>query len=1038
MFYAIEKITRRVEELEQRRFTQPSPVAPFQAMEGQLEPDEIYRELPGSIQGKTMTLGDFFPGKDRYLWLQKTLTIPQAREGFEIVGRFDFGNTSGGFNSGFESLLYLDGTPYQAVDTYHWDVPLQAFAGQQVTMTFLLWTGMGGQDVEQVFFHQLRRAEICYLHKDCDRLYYLCRAAVETAKILDEGDNDRIYLLEALEHAMLLLNWDADAFYDTVPQALEYLTKRFAARKTDSEVTVHMVGHTHIDVAWLWRLKHTREKAQRSFTTALRLMEEFPSFVFLQTQPQLYRFIQQDRPDLFQKIAQKVSQGQWETDGGMWLEADCNISSGESLTRQFLHGIRFFQQQFQKTCRYLWLPDVFGYSWALPQILKQCGIETFMTTKISWNQFNTMPNDLFSWRGIDGTEVLTYFIQVPPEDRPIDGRFSTYNGTMSPRTVLGSWKKFRNKELSKDVLIAYGYGDGGGGVTRDMLKLEQAMEQIPGLPNLKLGKAGDFFASIHRSAENAGDNLPTWDGELYLEYHRGTYTTQANNKKWNRYLEFKLAQTEWLGSLCALCGHPYPQKELYDGWETVLRNQFHDIIPGSSIHEVYADSGEEYRKTNQTLDTVRAGLFAQLSNAQQNTYTAFHFGSFPRRDLLLIPETEEGVFTALNRDGSRTPLESQRVDGGYLVDLSMDAASMQTLAFQQAAHPQAPAPSSFSYDPDSRTLQTPHYRIRWDENGRMISVYDLDFQREVLGKKGGGLELFEDKPMNYDAWDIDIYYTQKRESPVLESAPQVLEDGALQMVLGFTYRYHHSVISQKVTFYRDSRRIDFITDVDWQESHRLLKAAFDLNIRTTKATYDIQYGHVERPNHWNTSWDYARFEVVGHKWADLSESNYGAALLSDCKYGYSAKDSTLTLSLLRSPKRPDPQADMGKHHFTYALLPHEGTVVQSDVIAQSVSLNLPLQYFEGASLHSGKALVHLGHPGVYLDAWKQAEDGDGFVLRIHECLGGSLKTVLTSDYPIRKYARCNLLEEPQEQPVSGDNIPVSLHPFEICSYRIWF
>lgn len=326
------------------------------------------------------------------------------------------------------------------------------------------------------------------------------------------------------------------------------------------------------------------------------------------------------------------------------------------------------------------------------------------------------------------------------------GRFSTYNGTMSPRTVLGSWKKFRNKELSKDVLIAYGHGDGGGGVTRDMLKLEQAMEQIPGLPNLKLGKAGDFFASIHRSAENAGDNLPTWDGELYLEYHRGTYTTQANNKKWNRYLEFKLAQTEWLGSLCALCGHPYPQKELYDGWETVLRNQFHDIIPGSSIHEVYADSGEEYRKTNQTLDTVRAGLFAQLSNAQQNTYTAFHFGSFPRRDLLLIPETQEGIFTALNRDGSRTPLESQRVDGGYLVDLSMDAASMQTLAFQQAAHPQAPAPSSFSYDPDSRTLQTPHYRIRWDENGRMISVYDLDFQREVLGKKAAGWNCLRINP----------------------------------------------------------------------------------------------------------------------------------------------------------------------------------------------------------------------------------------------------------------------------------------------------
>lgn len=1031
MFYSLEKLTRRVEELGKRRFCSMASITPFAAMEGTLDKDEVYHELPDQISGMTLDLDDFFPGRDKYLWIEKNLTLPEAKPGFQLTGLFDFGKTSGGFNSGFESLLYLDKVPYQAVDTYHNDVPLESYAGKNVTLTFLLWTGLGGQDLNVKFFHQLKKAEIGYLHEATDQFYYLCRAAVETAQVLDEGDSDRSFLLDALEHAMLPLNWDEDKLYDTIPAALEYLTQRLASRKKASEATVHAIGHTHIDVAWLWRLKHTREKAQRSFTTALRLMDEFPDFRFLQTEPQLYKYLKKDQPYLYEKIKEKVREGQWETDGGMWLEADCNISSGESLTRQFLHGVRFFQEEFGQKCEYLWLPDVFGYSWALPQILKLCGIKTFMTTKISWNQFNTMPNDLFHWRGIDGSEVLTYFIQVPPEDRPIDGRFSTYNGMMSPRTVLGSWKKFRNKDLSQDVLVAYGHGDGGGGVTRDMLKQAHAIQQIPGLPDLKLNKAGSFFNKVHESVNQTDHYIQTWDGELYLEYHRGTYTTQAANKKWNRLLEQKLAQTEWLSTLAQLHGGAYPKEVLFDGWETVLRNQFHDIIPGSSIHEVYEDSRKEYSHTNDTLDQARSTLFQCLSDGAADHYTAFHFGSFPRKDLLLLPETRDGVFAA---DGK--PLDTQRCQEGTLVQLSIDPASLQTISFLPGAA--SGAESSFVWDSSARILETPALRLRWNDTGRLVSVWDKENDREVLGSEGGRLEMFEDKPMNYDAWDVDIFYTQKKENLTLAQEPELVENGALRSVLRFKYLYNKSVIMQNVIVYRDSRRIDFVTDVDWNESHRLLKAAFDLNVRSTHATYDIQYGHVERPTHWNTSWDYARFEVVGHKWADLSEADYGAAILSDSKYGYSAKDSTLTLSLLRSPKRPDATADMGKHHFTYSLLPHSGALAQSDVIQESVSLNLPLQYFPGSSADSGKALVRFDVPGIHLDAVKQAEDGDGFVVRFHECLGGRRKVTLTSDYGLKRYASCNLLEETDAQAVDGESISLELHPFEIKNFRIWF
>ena len=1035
MFYTEEKFACRVRELEDRRYVDMVSIAPLTAMEGTLGVDAVYCSMPDHIQGGTLNVGDDFQGRDRYLWVQKKVVMPQAREGYEVVGRFDFGKTGGGHNSGFEALLYVDGHPYQGVDTNHPDVVFQSYQGQETELTFMLWTGLeeGGPRREQR--QRVSLAAIGYLHKAADQFYYYAKAVAETIGLLEKDRCERYELMQALDKALLEINWDADAFHRTVEDALTVLLEELGRLEKRSDITVHCVGHTHIDVAWLWRLKHTREKAMRSFSTVLRLMEEFDEYIFLQTQPQLYRYIQEDCPELFAKIREKVREGRWEADGGMWLEADCNVTSGESLARQFQHGIRYLKNEMGVTCQYLWLPDVFGYSWALPQIMKLCGLKTFMTTKISWNQFNTIPNDLFWWRGMDGSEVLTYFIEVPGEGASFDNRYSTYNGYLNPHSVIGSWKKFKNKEISHDTLISYGYGDGGGGVNRDMLKMRRAMDAIPGLPHVKTGTAAEFFDGIHRDASAAGTEVATWDGELYLEYHRGTYTTQAHNKKMNRLLEFKLAQAEWLSSMAYLSGGIYEGGALYDCWETVLRNQFHDIIPGSSIREVYEDSAKEYAATLGQVERIEAEALNRLSRADERAVTVYNFSSFPRKDRVRLP-VSEGFEKYTNAQGQA--LEAQVADGFAEVLVQIKPLSCETIycAFGQA---QKDA-DWVSVDLSARTLETPYYAIAWTENGALSRIYDREQDRQILAEGGRGniLEIFEDKPMAHDAWDIDIFYTQKREEAALVEPAHLVESGPLKAVLGMAYRYNRSTICQRMVVYRDSRRIDFETQVDWHEDHRLLKVAFETNIRSTKATYDIQYGHVERPTHFNTSWDWARFEVVGHKWADLSEAGYGVSLLNDCKYGYNIKDRTVKLSLLKSSKSPDTEADMGVHSFTYSLYPHVGGLLDGGTIEEGTALNLPLIWAEGGSVAAGRQLFALSSNQICIDAVKKAEDEDCLVLRVHECHGGRAPVTITSDFGIQAFALCNILEEEQEAWQTGDRIQTVLKPFEIRNYKVKF
>lgn len=1027
--FDVEKFEQRAAELEQRRWRKMRTILPMDYAPGTLDPDTVYCCPPEEISAGKLQLDDMFPGLDRYLWARTTITVPPAEEGCQVVGRFDFGRTTEGSIGGFESLLFVDGHPYQAVDTNHQEVILDKFAGRTVTLTFLLWTGLGGKAPGTKQWHRIRMANVGYLDRAADEIYYLVRTAAQTLRLIDQSLPAYNDIIRAVNLALGEIDWDGDDFYQRLPGILGELRKNLQAAKSPSGVTVHTVGHTHIDVAWLWRLKHTREKVQRSFSTVLRLMDEFPEYIFLQTQPQLYEYLRTDNPELYTQIQQRAAEGRWEPEGSMWLEADCNLTSGESLVRQLIYGIRFFKQEFGTTCKYLWLPDVFGYSWALPQILRQCGIETFMTTKISWNQFNTMPNDLFRWRGIDGTEVLTYFMECPPDNKSIRDRFSTYNGVMSPRAAIGSWEKFKNKDLTRHTLIPYGFGDGGGGTTRDMLKTQRAMQIMPGLPEIKPDKAGNFFQLLHEEADKAGESVPVWDGELYLEYHRGTYTTQAANKKSNRQMENLLSEVEWIASLRWLALHAYPSETLLDCWQTVLRNQFHDIIPGSSIHEVYEDSRKEYEDVRSRLETLRHKLLIELTRPDKNSIVVLNPASVGRQDCILLPlKDADRLCTA---DGQ--PIESQPVEGGLLVQLSMPALSARTIRLTRGTATQSASP--FRWEAETQTLHTPHYTLRW-KNGTLISVWDRDNYREVLTDAGNILRVYEDKPLNYDAWDIDIFYTEKSFVLPCVDAPRLIENGPLRAVVQLVFATEKSRLVQNVVVYSHSRRIDFNTTVNWQESHRLLKAEFPVAVRSTKASYDVQFGYVERPTHNNTSWDMARFEVVAHKWADLSDTGYGVSLLNDCKYGYGIHDNKMTISLLRSPKNPDQTADMGEHNFTYSLLPHTGTVAQSDTIEEAERLNRPMHALEGRA-YAGSDIFWTDSNGILVDAIKKAEDSDCLIVRIHECRGAARRFVISSEKEICRWVVCDLLEQEIGEMQEKEQISGTLRPFELRTFKVW-
>ncbi len=946
-----------------------------------------------------------------------------------------------------ETLVYIDGQPYAACDRHHQEIRLRpSWAdGQAHRLALHGWTGLGGSwNHETLSRLVMRPCFAAQVDVSTRRLQVLGRVSLETARALDENAPARGALLNALNAAFNRLDTRepfGEAFYASVPEALACLEDGVRRAGAPLESGLAATGHAHIDVAWLWTLDQTRRKAGRTFHTVLRLMEQFPDYHFTQSQPQLYEFIRRDYPAAFEQIRARVAEGRWEPTGGMWVEADCNLSGAESLARQFLLGRSFFRQHFGAGAEspVLWLPDVFGYAWALPQLIKQAGLEYFFTIKLGWNQYNRIPYDSFWWQGLDGTRVLTHF-STAPED--LQSGSSTYNAPATPASALGAWHSFQQKELQSEVLMAYGYGDGGGGPTREMVENLEVMAHFPGLPQARQRPVGAFFRDLE---QQAGPQLPTWNGELYLELHRGTYTTQSRNKRANRKSEFLLHDVEFLASLASLLdpSYAYPAETFRQAWRLVCLNQFHDIIPGSSIGPVYQESLRQYAEIARLGDGARQAALASLAASAGGDLLIANPTSFARRDLAFFPGEWSGGLARAGRE-----LALQAVEGGVLID----AGELPPYSLTPLQRTPGPAPQPDLLAADHLLLENAHLRAQFNQNGELVQLFDKDNQREVLpeGAVGNQLQAFEDRPKAWDAWDIDIYYDDKLYLAEPGAEIRRVEAGPLRQALEFRRTLLHSQVIQRVSLAHNAARLDFETRVDWRERHILLKVAFPVDILAPAATYEIQWGSVQRPTHRNTSWDWARFETCAHKWVDLSEGGYGVSLLNDCKYGHDIQGNVLRLSLLRSPTVPDPEADQGEQRFTYSLLPHAGGW-EEVTAAQAYALNDPLIVYrpsegrptagrpsEGRTVTgSPTPLVQVSAPNLIIETVKRAEDGRGLVVRLYESQRRRGAATLTAAFPLAGAQHTNLLEETQSiLPVQGCQVQFTYRPFEIITLRL--
>jgi alpha-mannosidase len=765
------------------------------------------------------------------------------------------------------------------------------------------------------------------------------------------------------------------------------LAPALAKKGGDPSLSVSAVGHAHIDLGWLWPIRETIRKGARTFSTVLANMERYPGYVFGASQAQLYLWMKERYPELYAQIKRRVAEDRWEIQGAMWVEADTNATSGESLVRQFLYGKRFFRQEFGKDMRILWLPDAFGYTAALPQIMRQCGVDYFMTIKLSWNVFNRFPHHSFIWKGIDGSTVIAH---MPPE--------GTYNSAASPRALAKTEAEFLDKGASDRCLLLYGIGDGGGGPGEEHLERLDREENLEGLAPVRQEHAIRFFDSIAPDAER----FETWRGELYLERHQGTYTSQSRNKRANRKMEYMLRELELSAAWAAVKNRfPYPREELLAVWREVLLYQFHDILPGSSITRVYDESLARYAALMESVKGITARARTALLGSGDGQY----------------------VFNPLSWE--RTEWVKGRSGWALVKAPALGFAPLEKGARRTAS-------TALRSDPDR--LENDKLIVRFDaSSGAITSVYDKEARREALatGASANLLAVYEDVG---DAWDIHIGYRERPAERFGIKEVSTSIDGP-RAVRDCVYSYGSSTLSQRVVLVEGSRRIDFETAVDWQERGRMLRTSFPIGVETDHATFDIQFGSLTRPTSGNTSWDMARFEVCAQKWVDLSQGDRGVALLNDCKYGCRVEGNVIDLDLLRSPGYPDPVADAGAHQFTYSLFPHMGDSRMGGVMRSGYELNAPLSVVTGAVGFDAGSFLAVEGPGagnVVIEAVKLAEDSEDLVVRLYECEGMGAEARLVAGCPIRGAEAANMLEEPSGAlPMRDGGVDLEFRPFEI-------
>ena len=933
-------------------------------------------------------------------WLRLSGTVPEASPGFAAEAVIDLGFSTDmpGFQA--EGLVYTaDGTVLKALESTNMAVGLPFPAGSPLLLyveasampnvigdfsflpTPLGDPGTAGTEPLYVF----RRADTALLN---EQVWNLAQDFTVLWGLMHELPLDsprRANLLRAMERAAAAVS--VDDVPGTAARARAELAPALGAPAAASAHLVHAVGHAHIDSAWLWPVRETRRKVARTFANVLALMDQDPDFVFAASSAQQYAWLKEDHPRLFARVAERVAEGRFVPAGGMWVEADTNLPSGESLVRQFTFGKRFFLENFGVEPLDVWLPDSFGYSGALPQIVRAAGSRWFLTQKLSWNESDVMPHHTFLWEGIDGTRVFTHF---PPVD--------TYNSALTGQELARAERQFREKGATNLSLVPFGWGDGGGGPTREMLAAARRTASLEGSPRVQLSSPQRFF----EAAEQDYAAPPVWSGEMYLQFHRGTYTSQARTKRGNRRSESLLHEAElWAAAAAVQRGEPYPYAELEAAWHTVLLGQFHDILPGSSIAWVYQDAERAYAEVAGVLEPMISRSQQVLAGAG-NATLVFNAAPVPLEGTAplaaAVPVSGPGSGTE-NADLSET-------GGGW-------------------------------------ELSSPYLKLLVAPSGLMTSLRGPS-GREMLvpGQPANLFQLFRDTPSQWDAWDVDA--ADRSGVLALDQAASVHAEGNRLLI---RHEFGSSTIQESVSLSPDGRAVDLEVRVDWQERQKLLKLGFPAAVLADRAASEIQFGHLQRPTHSNTSWDHARFETPAHRWVHAGENGIGLALANDSTYGYditrigdrdTGTGTLLRASLLRAPLFPDPGADCGEHVLRFALRP-DATV--ADAVAEGYRLNLPLRTVSGADPAGVPALAVLTPSSVLVETVKLADDRSGdVILRLYESLGGHAELSLTPGFTVQRAVLTDLLERPAvpslDLTAEGGSYPLHFRPFEVKTVRL--
>ncbi|KAJ5233770.1 CAZyme family GH38 [Penicillium citrinum] len=986
-------------------------------------------------------------------WFCIKLTIPEhMRQKERLEFHWDANN---------EGLIWTEeGHPLQGLtgggERIEWIIPDEWRDGKEHTFYIeMACNGMfgnapGGDSIQPPRpdkQYTLSKAQITAVNLAARALFYDFWIIGDAAREFP-GDSWEAHEANMVGNAMIDAFIAGNGSNESINQARKIAQKYIGDKVDSSEVYspdtapfVYAIGHCHIDTCWLWPWAETKRKVARSWSNQCDLMDRYPEHRFACSQAQQFKWLKQYYPSVFDRVKRWVKKGHFQPIGGSWVEHDTNMPSGESLVRQFLYGQRFFESHFGKRATTFWLPDTFGYSTQIPQICRLAGMSRFFTQKLSWNNINNFPHTTFQWVALDGSQVMCHM--APAETYTAEAHFGDLKRSVT---------QHKSMDKDKSSLLVFGKGDGGGGPTFGHLeKLRRARglsDKVGSLPRVKMGDSvDDFFDKLEANAAN-GTEFATWYGELYFELHRGTYTTQANNKRNNRKSEFLLREIEYLATLATVYGknkdYSYPKEQIDEMWEGVLLCQFHDCLPGSSIEMCYDDSDKLYAEIFETGDALRKDALAALGITGNNSKDLVALNTLPwhRIEVVKVPDaaTSSSGSKYTQASGSTGLIQCTPVD--FKTTASVTVSEIKPGVFRLSNN-----------------------KLRVDvHDGVIISLYDVEQDKEIIpeGGKAGQLVIFDDKPLYWQAWDVEVFHLESRKELPPGKTSIAENDPHRASVVTETKVSENSwvrtTISLSAAVSSEPSYVEFESEVEWQETMKFLKVEFPVDITNTEASYETQYGIVRRPTHYNTSWDMAKFEVCCHKWADLSENGYGVSVLNDSKYGFATCGNLMRLSLLRAPKAPDAHADMGRHRIRYAILPHAGPL-DARTIRAGYNFNQPLVVEQGSSRAAAtsgafKAVSVQGAESLILDAVKRGEDdedvstsdiparkGRSIIVRIYESLGGKARGSIHSGLPVKRVWKCNVLEDDEEElqvrkTDDGSAVSIELRAFEVATFRL--